>query len=68
MKERVSASRLDLAHEVVDRRRASLSRGVLGAGFPRVSDNLPPTALGKPSSHDVHQIRLLLLRQVLDGI
>jgi hypothetical protein len=62
------ASRFGLAHQVFDRQRMGLSGGVLGASLVRVGNDSRPTPFREASAHHIDQVRLLLLRQMLNRI
>ena len=62
------ASRLDLAHQIVDRRRTRLAGGKLGAGLACIGDDLLATPLGKSPTNHIHQVGLLFNRQVLNRV
>ena len=47
------ASRLDLAHQVIDRRCTCFASGKLSAGLARVGDDPLPTPLGESSPNHI---------------
>jgi len=61
-------SRLDLAHQVVDRCSMRFPGGKLIAGLACVDDDLLPTSLGESPANHLDQISLLFNRQMFNRV